>query len=175
MLTASASSTAIGSSPGMAEHSGGVFPSTVLAAAGLFRGGQDGGGGGGQERGFTRVSGRKLPSRFSPGISSGQSTADAAVAATTTTGGGAAPVQSERNWSSTSFYRDSGGFYGGGGTITPPSPPLEEEGQWVGSGGGGRMTLSPGPQRRPMVHVGGPWRMEGPVGGSSGGRFVEEV
>lgn len=86
------------------------------------------------------------------------------------------PVQSERNWSSTSFYRDSGGFYGGGGTITPPSPPLEEEeGQWVGSGGGGRMTLSPGPQRRPMVHVGGPWRVEGPVGGSSGGRFVEEV
>lgn len=86
------------------------------------------------ERGFTRVSGRKLPSSFSPGMSSAPSNM---------------PMSGpDQNLSSASFYRDSAE----GDAISPTaaassaSPPEE-------------MTLSPGPQRRPTVHAGGPYVM----------------
>ncbi|TKA24403.1 hypothetical protein B0A50_06723 [Salinomyces thailandicus] len=98
------------------------------------------------ERGFTRVSGRKLPSSFSPGMSSPPPTMPL--------------TRTDRNLSSTSFYRDSAGFYGGEGVPDSPvavrgsadSPPEE-------------MTLSPGPQRQPTVHAGGPYTMMAPTSG----------
>lgn len=101
------------------------------------------------ERGFTRVSGRKLPSSFSPGMSSPPPSMPLTGSA-------------ERNLSTSSFYRDSSGFYGGegggggrGAGAASESPPPEE------------MTLSPGPQRRPTVHAGGPYVMSPPATASS--------
>jgi hypothetical protein len=113
------------------------------------------------ERGFTKVSGRKLPSQFSEGMSS----LDTGAA-----GRYNRPVQApdmplngsdqnlERNLSSHSFYRDSYGFYGGEGgelhqspDLTIPSPPES-----------GEMTLSPGPRRTPTVHAGGPYNISNP-------------
>lgn len=100
------------------------------------------------ERSFQKVSGRKLPSAFSEGMSSSDMSGP----------GPNVPLNpGERNLSSLSFYRDSQGFYGGEGdgidrAASPDDvPPLH-------SAGGG-MTLSPGPGRRPTVHTGGPYVM----------------
>ncbi|KAK4548566.1 hypothetical protein LTR36_009476 [Oleoguttula mirabilis] len=99
------------------------------------------------ERGFTRVSGRKLPSSFSPGMSSPPPTM---------------PLSGpDLNLSTTSFYRDSAGFYGGegggaGGAMSPTAAAAPEE-----------LTLSPGPQRRPTVHAGGPYVMSPPASSPS--------
>jgi hypothetical protein len=94
------------------------------------------------ERGFTRVSGRKLPSSFSPGMTSSSPPPTMPL------------TDPYRNLSSTSFYRDSAGFYGGEGAGA--------EGAAAGGAAGAShegMTLSPGPQRRPTVHTGGPYTM----------------
>ncbi|CZT17149.1 uncharacterized protein RCC_02981 [Ramularia collo-cygni] len=137
--------------PGMAERAG--LAPIVAAVPALFRH-QSRAGGGDQaaQRGFTRVSGRKLPSAF---------------------GGGAgdrppsdAPVDRDDD-TAASIYRDSSGFYGGDGASgSPPSPsgsfPLP-------SNSYEQMTLSPGPQRTPRLHSGGPYNMSpgGSVGSSS--------
>jgi hypothetical protein len=94
------------------------------------------------ERGFMRVSGRKLPSAFSPGMSSSPPPS--------------MPLTSrDRNLSNTSFYRDSSGFYGGEGDLhSGAGSGLSDE--YEG------MTLSPGPQRKPTVHTGGPFVMSPP-------------
>ncbi|KAF2858287.1 hypothetical protein K470DRAFT_135969 [Piedraia hortae CBS 480.64] len=154
--------------PGMAERAGlaPVIPS-------LFRHSdrsRETISGQGSERGFTRVSGRKLPSNFSPGMSRD----------------GALSIP-ERNLSSASFYRDSTGFYGGDGSLSPITPTMD--GSIVGASEG--IALSPGPQRRPTVHAGGPYttmnvaspqsshfeRSETPVSlePNRGSRFTEEV
>ncbi|KAI6818978.1 hypothetical protein KC340_g4966 [Hortaea werneckii] len=97
------------------------------------------------ERGFTRVSGRKLPSSFSPGMNSPPPTM---------------PLTGpERNLSSTSFYRDSAGFYGGEGIPQSPATAAPPTGESPPEG----LTLSPGPQRRPTVHAGGPYKMSSPA------------
>lgn len=95
------------------------------------------------ERGFTRVSGRKLPSSFSPGINSPPPTMPL--------------TGQEANLSSTSFYRDSAGFYGGEGAA--PQTPTAAKVPPSGGGADEGVTLSPGPQRRPTVHAGGPYTM----------------
>ncbi|KAI7054739.1 hypothetical protein KC327_g18101, partial [Hortaea werneckii] len=99
------------------------------------------------ERGFTRVSGRKLPSSFSPGMNSPPPTM---------------PLTGpERNLSSTSFYRDSAGFYGGEGI--PESAAATAAAAPTGESPPEGLTLSPGPQRRPTVHAGGPYKMSSPA------------
>ncbi|KAH9843328.1 hypothetical protein Tdes44962_MAKER07522 [Teratosphaeria destructans] len=124
--------------PGMAERAG-MMPAALAAVPALFRH-HDRSAPSTEsepsERGFTRVSGRKLPSNFSPGMT-GPPPPDMPLS------------RPDRNLSGTSFYRDSGGFYGG--ESFPPEDPAPI--------GAGAMTLSPGPQRRPTVHAGGPYRM----------------
>jgi hypothetical protein len=76
-----------------------------------------------QERGFQKISGRKLPSAFSGGITE-------------------AEVQRHmHNLSETSFYRDSHGYYGGSGAdLAGPSQPSEKE------------RFMPSPARTPVIH-----------------------
>ncbi len=100
------------------------------------------------ERGFTKVSGRKLPSAFSEGMTRDQMSNSPPP--------GMPLNETEGDYNNDmSFYRDSSGFYGG--------PGGEEGGYSIspGSGSGSgpfadptptTMTLSPGPQRRPTIH-----------------------
>lgn len=113
------------------------------------------------ERGFTRISGRKLPSAWSEGMSSPPPTMPLNTA---TSGDGTANLTD----ASASYYRDSQGYYGGGDgagpsarsdTASPTSPasslgPLRTSTQEM-------MTMSPGPQRQPQVHSGGPYGFTG--------------
>lgn len=136
--------------PGMAERAG--MPAFVAAVPALFRHQNRS-----QEepapaeRGFTRVAGRKLPSAFSEGM---------------TSGGMSGPPPSmplrdpEGNLSTTSFYRDSDGFHGGeGGANELPASPVEGPVGPMTHGERGEMVLSPGPRRTPTVHRGGPYVM----------------
>ncbi|KAI7105362.1 hypothetical protein KC352_g37120 [Hortaea werneckii] len=70
----------------------------------------------------------------------------------------------ERNLSSTSFYRDSAGFYGGEGI--PESAAATAAAAPTGESPPEGLTLSPGPQRRPTVHAGGPYKMSSPAAAS---------
>ena len=100
------------------------------------------------ERSFQKVSGRKLPSAFSEGMTS---------AAMGSAGPSVPSTAQDRNLSSLSFYRDSQGFYGGDGdaadrSVSPDDvPPLQSDNTGV--------LLSPGPQRTPTLHTGGPYIM----------------
>ncbi|KAK4637657.1 hypothetical protein CLAFUR0_00341 [Fulvia fulva] len=109
------------------------------------------------ERGFTRVSGRKLPSAFSEGMTSDGLVREQPPPAMPLSG---SPPDAERSLSGNSFYRDSTGFYGGDGDIglarsssSPTSPnsnaPIH----------GKAPELMMGPQRQPQVHAGGPYNM----------------
>jgi hypothetical protein len=86
----------------------------------------------GSERGFYRVSGRKLPSVL-------QSGGDGY-------GGG---IHEDQTLSGSSFYRDSQGFYGGPGT--PTFPPLETHRE---SGQIGTPIIRPSPARTPVTEQG---------------------
>ena len=129
------------------------------------------------ERGFTRVSGRKLPSQFSAGMTSAQSPPPPTMPLSHP-GAMSPDPEHERNLSSHSFYRDSDGFYGGEGpnvtaynpnaannnmaSFTGHSPSPSESLENPNAGRGPtpeEMTLSPGPQRTPTVHRGGPYTM----------------
>jgi hypothetical protein len=124
------------------------------------------------ERGFTRVSGRKLPSAFSEGMSSPGGSGGLASPGPPPTMPLTSPeynISQERNLSSTSFYRDSQGFYGGQGGSPAvagagaavlhelPDSPSPDRGSPSPEGD---IALSPGPQRTPTVHQGGPYIME---------------
>nr|POE88091.1 hypothetical protein CFP56_11320 [Quercus suber] len=96
------------------------------------------------ERGFQRVSGRKMPSAFSEGMQGPPPTMPLTTAG--------------RDLNTTSFYRDSDGSYGG-------------EGASFGEDGGvpiasqrshDELTLSPGPRRTPTVHAAGPYHFSMP-------------
>ena len=133
--------------PGMAERAG--LTPLVTAVPGFFRHqnrSQDEPLG--SERGFTKISGRKLPSAFSEGMSSGGRSGQPPDIP---------PRSPGRNLSSTSFYRDSHGFYGGEGAVTDRS--ISPEDGPATRDDYEEMTLSPGPQRRPTVHTGGPYVM----------------
>ncbi|KAK0272863.1 hypothetical protein LTR91_001238 [Friedmanniomyces endolithicus] len=144
--------------PGMAERAG-LMPALGAAVPALFRhSNRSAEGPAPSERSFTRVSGRKLPSSFSPGMS--------------TTGAPPPPppppgmplAGSEHNLSTTSFYRDSSGFYGGGSSNTGVESSVSpgEGAPLAAAGAAEALTLSPGPQRRPTVHTGGPYTMSSP-------------
>jgi hypothetical protein len=105
------------------------------------------------ERSFQKISGRKLPSAYSEGMSS----ADMSGPAPSVPSTGVPSTGQDRNLSSLSFYRDSQGFYGGEGDAAERAaspddvPPMQTDNTGV--------LLSPGPQRKPTVHTGGPWIM----------------
>ncbi|KAK5173899.1 uncharacterized protein LTR77_002580 [Saxophila tyrrhenica] len=150
--------------PGMAERAG-LMPLAAAVPA-LFRHSNRSSEVPSSERGFTRVSGRKLPSQFSEGMSSpGYGAGGIASPGFPHPGSGPsspppnmplAPNR-EQNFSSQSFYRDSNGFYGGPGTgvqESPPDGPTPES-----EAGPMEIALSPGPRRTPTVHTGGPYVM----------------
>lgn len=142
-----------GRGPGMAERAG-LMP-LVSAVPAFFRHQNRSAETAPSERGFTRVSGRKLPSAFSEGMSSeGVRNQQMAGPSQATPGMplSSSPPEAERNLSSTSFYRDSAGFYGGDGERSSGSPPLRRSPEEM-------MTMSPGPQRQPEIHAGGPYVM----------------
>jgi hypothetical protein len=87
---------------------------------------------GASERGFYRVSGRKLPSVLQTGGDG--------------YGGG---IPNDHTLSGSSFYRDSHGFYGGPGT--PSFPPLETHRE---SGQIGTPVMRPSPARTPVTEQG---------------------
>ena len=138
---------------GMAERAG-LMPLAAAVPA-LFRhqnGSQNSGSETG-ERGFQRVSGRKLPSAFSEGMTGPPQPS--------TSPPPTMPLVSddghERNLSSHSFYRDSAGFYGGdGSTATSPNPFSDSNlpATVAGNAAAHQMVMSPGPQRRPTIHAG---------------------
>lgn len=165
--------------PGMAERAG--LRPLVGAVPAFFRHSNRSADVPPSERGFTRVSGRKLPSQFSAGMSSSSppppSMPLAAPGARTPD---ALDADHERNLSSTSFYRDSDGFYGGEGTHIAaaarhhsqagapgtydftghsPSPSESLENPAARGPSPEEMMLSPGPRRTPTVHRGGPYTM----------------
>ena len=152
-----------GSGPGMAERAG-LMP-FAAAIPGLFRHQNrsqvsDGGAATG-ERGFQRVSGRKLPSQFSEGMT-GPPPRDMTSPPPTMPLVGA----THHNMSNTSFYRDSQGFYGGEGQPRAGSPnpfsdltPIDTDVSETEKPSATGPIMSPGPQRKPTVHRGGPYVM----------------
>ena len=85
----------------------------------------------GSERGFYRVSGRKLPSVLQTG------------------GDGYGGSMLDNTLSGSSFYRDSHGFYGGPGTPTFPALETQRE-----SGQIGTPVMRPSPARTPVTEQG---------------------
>lgn len=137
--------------PGMAERAG-MMP---FAAAGLLRHRSQSANESSEqsERGFTRVSGRKLPSAYSGGMSRppppGMPLTEESV--------------TDRDGSSASWYQDNSGYYGVDGESPPGDiAPIRTNSHDM-------MTLSPGPQRTPKLHSGGPYTMSpaGSAGPSS--------
>lgn len=127
------------SGPGMAERAG--LAPFVAAMPALFRNhNRDDDGSETAQRGFTRVSGRKLPSAYSGG--SAMQPPPVAHANL--------EVGSDVNVAS--YYRDSAGSYDGDASFFTAGMPL-------GSDPDDRMTMSPGPQRTPQIHSGGPYNM----------------
>ncbi|KAM0719885.1 hypothetical protein Q7P37_004020 [Cladosporium fusiforme] len=138
--------------PGMAERAG-LMPFAGAVPA-LFRNQSrsqhSGTGTDGSERGFQRVSGRKLPSAFSEGM---QSPPHPVSSPPPTMPLVSDDSHAERNLSSQSFYRDSTGFYGGDGSSTSPNPFSDTNAPLARGEAAEQLTMSPGPQRRPTVHA----------------------
>ncbi|GAB7351252.1 hypothetical protein MBLNU459_g1677t1 [Dothideomycetes sp. NU459] len=126
-------------STGMAERAG-LAPvlTPLLGVVGLGRNNRSRAPSDTGERGFQRVSGRKLPSAFSEGMTSHPPPMPA--------------FNSDRNLSNASFYRDSTGFYGGEGESGsgPFADPADH---------GANETIMPGPARQATVHRGGPYEL----------------
>ena len=97
--------------------------------SGSSRGTVDLGGALGQERGFQRISGRKLPSAFSEGMTSDSVPFDRATL------------------SGSSFYRDSQGFYGSPGVAATATAAGRSH-----HAGVEKEMLMPSPARTPVVH-----------------------
>ncbi|KAF2875618.1 hypothetical protein BDV95DRAFT_626136 [Massariosphaeria phaeospora] len=86
------------------------------------------------ERGFQRVSGRKLPSAFSEGMTSEQF------------------ARGEGALSGSSFYKDDSGFYGGPGAAAAAKEFGKETGEPSPSGAMGRVErVMPSPARTPII------------------------
>jgi hypothetical protein len=163
--------------PGMAERAG-LMP-LVAAVPGLFRHqnrsrenesleAPTG------ERGFTRVSGRKLPSQWSEGMSSAPPHPTMSPPPTMPLVAGS--DDHDRNMSNTSFYRDSTGHYGSSPDerATSPNPfadltPIDTDVTPPARDGAAaeQLVMSPGPRRTPTVHHGGPYNLVSPSTASS--------
>lgn len=144
------------SAPGMAERAG-MAPFAAAIPA-LFRHQNPSTEPGQSERGFTRVSGRKLPSQWSEGMSSSQLPNMPQTIATSGEG------SAGRNLDNTSFYRNSPAFDGGDdGDLSPSaaSPESIDGGPLRTSDPGSVMMMSRGPERQPEVHHGSPLQRPG--------------
>jgi hypothetical protein len=86
------------------------------------------------ERGFQRISGRKLPSAFSEGMTSEQF------------------ARGEPTLSGSSFYRDDQGFYGGQGTALNKELEKETGGPSNYGAIGTKERIMPSPARTPVIH-----------------------
>lgn len=125
------------SNPGMAQRAGIAPVLAPLLGGGVFKSRREAetGPAATGERGFQRVSGRKLPSAFSEGMEGRPSPQPMPVA-----------FGHDRDLSHSSFYRDSTGFHGGEGS--PFDDPTDENEV---------ISPRPGPARQPTLHPGGPW------------------
>lgn len=143
------------SAPGMAERAG-LMP-LVAAIPGLMRHqNRSTEPSEPSERGFTRVSGRKLPSAFSEGMTSEGPIREQLPPAMPLSN---SPPDAERSLSGNSFYRDSTGFYGGDGDngLTRSSNSPTSPGAIHGKAPEPELMM--GPQRQPQVHAGGPYNL----------------
>ena len=135
--------------PGMAERAGLVPLMSSVPAIFRHRTTPSAPPGPPSERGFTRISGRKLPSAFSEGMSSGgMSSGGMSGEAQQPAPAPVTPIDernsgNSKNLSDTSWYRDSRIYSDNGHEVDLRGSSPEE------------MTLSPGPQRVAMVHRGG--------------------
>jgi hypothetical protein len=116
----------------MAQRSS-VIPAAATAFFNRFSSsskgtGSTGGGRAVQERGFQKISGRKLPSAFSEGMNSDSMPFDRATL------------------SSSSFYRDSEGFYGGPGVPVAAAASVSREDTIA------EEKMRPSPARTPVIH-----------------------
>lgn len=134
------------SGPGMAERAG-IIP-FAAAVPSLFRHQNQDSGSEQHERGFTRISGRKLPSQWSEGMTSAHPPNMPPDPISSGAEGG-------RHLTGSSFYRHSGGLSDGSGELSPSnaSPESMERGH-LRTSDPGTMMMSPGPERQPQVHYG---------------------
>ncbi|PNS17949.1 hypothetical protein CAC42_3908 [Sphaceloma murrayae] len=134
---------------GMAERKG-LLP-FAAAAGGLLRG-RNNKNVAGEERGFQRISGRKLPSAFSGGITgptgSGPSSPPP-VPMPAAFENGSHNRNNGGSGGDRSFYRDSTGYYGGTGN--------ESGSTGTSPGELGPAEIQPGPARQATLHPGGPY------------------
>lgn len=147
--------------PGMAERAG-MIPFAAAVPA-LFRHGNKGEPLESSERGFTRISGRKLPSQWSEGMSSTAPPPNMPLTAQ------ASGEEFHRNLSNASPFRDSQAFYGGEGATSPFGVSPSSDGQGPLRTSGGEITMSPGPERHPTFHSGGPYHVPQPGSAFGGG------
>jgi len=130
-LTGAEAAIGSGGAGGMSERGGRTAPVLAPLLGGVFknrksRAVEETTG----ERGFQRISGRKLPSAFSAGMTSAPRPMLMPSA-----------FDSDRNMSTTSVYRDST-YYGAGGS------PFEDPDNEIGT----NETIMPGPARQARVH-----------------------
>nr|OQO22475.1 hypothetical protein B0A51_10107 [Rachicladosporium sp. CCFEE 5018]OQO25467.1 hypothetical protein B0A51_07336 [Rachicladosporium sp. CCFEE 5018] len=160
--------------PGMAERAG-LMP-FVAAVPGLFRHQNRSRDSAADvpesERGFTRVSGRKLPSAWSEGMTSASHPPMPPMSNAPPPMMPIIGAEHSRDLSDNSFYRDSAGTYAGvgeanrdsvAGRSTSPSNPFADlspiDTNITPEGEDTQMVMSPGPRRTPTVHHGGPYVM----------------
>ena len=125
--------------PGMAQRAGLAPVLAPLLGGGVFKSKRQAEatpvGSGTGERGFQRVSGRKLPSAFSEGIEGVSSPLPPTMPTA---------FSHDRGVSGSSFYRDSAGY-------------PNEEGPFADASESDMVSPRPGPARIPTVHPGGPY------------------
>lgn len=148
-LAGSDAGTSSSGPPGMAERAG-LMPFAGAVPA-LFRHQNRQNGAETGERGFQRVSGRKLPSAFSEGMA-GPPQPPTSPPPTMPL---VSPEEREGNVSGLSFYRDSAGFYGGDGSSPSPNPFSDTNlpATVARNEAAEQLIMSPGPQRRPTIHA----------------------
>ncbi|KAM3415565.1 hypothetical protein BST61_g9086 [Cercospora zeina] len=135
------------SAPGMAERAG-IIP-FAAAVPSLFRHQNRETEPEQHERGFARISGRKLPSQWSEGMTSDRPPNMLAQS-------GPSGAEGGRSLTGSPFYRHSEGpSDGSGGDLSPGNPSPESlEREHSRSSDPGLMMMSPGPERHPQVHYG---------------------
>lgn len=135
----------------MVERAG-LLPIAAAASSILGRGGKKPTDQVSTERGFQRISGRKLPSAFSEGLTALPAFENPRPVPMPAAFAGGATSHARNNTSDgrdRSFYRDSTGYYGGAGDESGSSGSSPRD--------HGPAELQPGPARQATLHPGGPY------------------